>query len=157
MEVTPMSKPLLTESQWARIEPLLPRSRPSKKGGRPRASDRGVMEGILWMLKSGARWEDLPRDRGWPSYSTCRRRLLEWDQQGIWLKLWRAFLGELDERGQLDWSESFADGSFAPAKKGGQPSEKPRKAREQSGWWWQTAKEFLWGTTWTQRPRTKSR
>lgn len=91
-----MGKPLLTDAQWSKIEPLLPRPKPSKNSGRPRAKDRSVMEGILWMLKSGARWEDLPRDRGWPSYSTCRRRLLEWDQQGIWLKLWRAFLGELE-------------------------------------------------------------
>ena len=99
-----MGRPLLTESQWAKIAPLLPQRKASKRGGRPRASDRACLEGILWMLKTGARWEDLPRDRGWPSYSTCRRRLLEWDEQGVWVSLWRSYLGELDSRGQLDWS-----------------------------------------------------
>jgi transposase len=150
-----MAKPLLTDAQWAKIEPLLPKRKARKKGGRPVADHRGCLEGILWVLKTGARWQDLPRDRGWPSYSTCRRRLLDWDEQGLWVAIWRAFLAELDAQGQLDWSESFADGSFAPAKKGAMPSEKPRKAREQSGWWWWTAKEFLWRTTWTRGPRTK--
>ena len=64
---------------------------------------------------------------------------------------------ELDERVQLKWAETFADGSFAPAKKGGSASERPNAERVRSGWWWQTAKEFLWGTTWTLRPRRKSR
>src|SRR4029079_3854271 len=152
-----MAKPFLTDAQWAKIAPLLPRTKRSRKGGRPPAEPRGCLEGILWVLRTGARWEALPRDRGWPSYSTCRRRLLAWEEQGVWLALWRAFLGELDAQGQLDWSESFADGSFAPAKKGGRPSAKPSGARARSGWWWSTAKEFLWRTTWTRRAPTRSR
>src|SRR5262245_11949290 len=150
-----MAKSILTEAQWAKIEPFLPKRKAGKKGGRPPADSRGCLEGILWILKTGARWQDLPRDRGWPSYSSCRRRLLEWDEQGLWVAIWRAFLQELDAQGQLDWAETFADGSFAPAKKGGLVSATPRKARGPSGWWWWTAKEFLWRTTWTRRPRTR--
>ena len=67
-----------------------------------------------------------------------------------------AFLSELNEREELDWSESFLDGSFAPAKKGAQESAKPSGARARSGWWWSTARVFLWETSLTRPPRRKS-
>jgi transposase len=146
-------KAQLTDEQWAKIEPLLPKFKRSPKGGRKPIENRVVFEGILWILRTGARWEDLPRK--YSSGSTCWRRLRDWEEQGIWLQAWRAFLGELDEKGQLEWSECFADGSFAPAKKGGAVSARPSEARARSGWWWSTAREFLWGTTWTRPPRRK--
>ena len=145
----------LTDEQWEKIEPLLPKHKKSKRGGRPWADNRRVFEGILWILRTGAPWADLPKQ--FPSPSTCWRRLRDWEELDIWLDAWRAFLSELDQRGQLDWSEAFADGSFAPAKKGAFASERPNAARERSGWWWSTAKVFLWETTWTRRPRTKLR
>jgi transposase len=129
--------PLLTEAQWKKIAPLLPKSPKHRHGGRPWIENRRVLEGILWILRSGARWQDLPEK--YPHPSTCWRRLRDWEEQGVWLKIWRAFLSELNERRQLEWSESFLDGSFAPAKKGAQKSEKPSGARGRSGWWWSTA------------------
>ena len=145
----------LTDSQWQKIEILLPKLRRSRKGGRPWIDNRRVFEGILWVLRTGAPWCDLPKQ--YPSSSTCWRRLKLWEEKGVWLGIWRAFLAELDERGQLDWSEAFADGSFAPAKKGAKESGKPSGARARSGWWWSTAKVFLWETTWRVRPRRRSR
>ena len=106
----------LTDSQWEKIEPLLPKPKKSKRGRRPWANNRKVFEGILWILRTGAPWADLPKQ--FPSPSTCWRRLRDWEEQDIWLNAWRAFLSELDQLGQLDWSEALADGSFAPAKKG---------------------------------------
>ena len=53
---------LLTEAQWEKIQRLLPRRPPHPRGGRPRADDRPVLEGILWILRSGARWQDLPEE-----------------------------------------------------------------------------------------------
>jgi len=144
----------LTDEQWEKIEKLLPKPKSSKKGGRPWADNRKVFEGILWILRTGAPWADLPNR--YPSPSTCWRRLKLWEEQDIWLDAWRSFLSELDEKGQLDWSESFVDGSFAPAKKGAKVSARPRGARARSGWWWSTAKVFLLETTWTLRPRAKS-
>lgn len=144
----------LADSQWAHIAPLLPEPKASPKGGPKPIANRPVFEGILWVLRRGARWKDLPER--YPSPSTCWRRLRRWEQQGIWLKAWRTLLGQLDERGQLDWAETFADGSFAPAKKGGPVSARPNAERVRSGWWWQTARVFLWETTWTRRPSTKS-
>jgi transposase len=87
----------LTDEQWAKIEPFLPKHRKSKKGGRPWANDRKVFEGILWILRTGATWSDLPKE--FPSPSTCWRRLREWEEQDVWLDAWRAFLGQLDEHG----------------------------------------------------------
>jgi transposase len=134
-----MQPSLLSEEQWRRIESLLPKLR-SK--GRRWSDNRKVFEGILWVLKTGARWRDLPPQ--YPSASTCWRRLRLWEERGVWLKIWRAFLRELDQRGRLDWSESFLDGSFAPAKKGAPASAKPSAARARNGWWWSTARVFLW-------------
>src|SRR5580704_9077481 len=131
----------VSDEQWIRIERHLPKPKRSRKGGRPRADDRGCFDGILWILRSGARWKDLPKE--YPSPSTCWRRLAEWEYSGVWLKLWRAFLAELDETGQLDWSEAFMDGTFAPAKKGVLASERHAKGRGQSSWYWSTARVFL--------------
>jgi transposase len=146
-------KPFLTHKQWQRIEPLLPKLRKTKRGGRPWAENRAVLEGILWILRTGARWKDLPSE--YPSPSTCWRRLKLWEEQDVWLDIWRAFLATLDERKQLKWSEAFIDGSFAPAKKGAKGSGKRSAGRARSGWWWSTAKVFLWESTWTLRPRRK--
>jgi transposase len=95
----------LTEEQWEKIKPHLPKL---SSRGRPWRGDRECLEGILWILRTGARWQDLP-DR-YPSPSTCWRRLKLWTERGIWLKVWRAFLAELNEQERLDWSEAFKGG-----------------------------------------------
>lgn len=130
---------VLSERQWEKIAPLLPRQR---SRGRPWANNRKVLEGILWILRTGARWVDLPEEYASPS--TCWRRLKLWEEQGVWLKIWRTFLTELNERGRIHWSECFMDATFAPAKKGGSISGRPERARAQSSWYWQTARVFLW-------------
>ena len=145
-----MQKAFLSDEQWGKLEPLLPKEH---SRGRPWADNRRVLEGILWVLKTGARWRDLPKE--YPSASTCWRRLRQWEQQEVWLKIWRQFLSELDQQGRLDWSESFLDGSFAPAKKGAPASEKPSGAKARSGWGWSTAKVFLWEANWSRPPRGK--
>jgi transposase len=144
---------LLTDCQWERIKPFIPERKRSPHGGRPPADDRSCFEGILWVLRSGARWRDLPEK--YPSASTCWRRLNEWEEAGVFVEMWHAFLNELDERGRLDWNEVFVDGSFAPAKKGALMSEKPSVERVQSGWWWQMAREYLWHVRPQARPQRK--
>jgi transposase len=145
----------LSEAQWLKIKGLLPSDEPSSRGGRRRIDDREVMEGILWVLRSGARWKDLPRR--YPSPTTCWRRLREWEDAGVWLAIWRAFLSELDEGGQLDWHEVFADGTFAPAKKGVPRSARPNAERVRSLWWWQTARVCLSESNLPRRRRTNAR
>ena len=150
----PRGGPMLTDGQWEKIKPLLPKLHRGKRGGRPWSDSRRVLEGILWIARSGARWQDLPAE--YPSPATCWRRLHDWEEQDVWLRIWRAFLGELNRKGLLDWSEAFIDGSFASAKKGALESAKPSGARVQSGWWWSMARVFLWEATWDRPPRRKS-
>jgi len=110
-----MSSIHLTESQWAFIQPLLP---PPSRTGRPRADDRQTINGILHVLITGCRWQDLPRAYGAPT--TVWRRLKHWGELGVWERIWRAALTALDQAGELDWSIAFLDGSFVPAKNGGE-------------------------------------
>lgn len=143
-----------TDIQWAKIAPLFPPPKRKPRGGRPGAADRACFEGILWVLRTGARWRDLPDQ--YPSPATCWRRLAEWEEADVWLTLWRTFLGELDERGQVDWSEAFLDGTFAPAKKGALASAAHAKVRGQSLWYWSTARVFLSESTWRRPISRKS-
>jgi transposase len=108
--------PQLTDEQWLLISDCFPVPAPDPRGGRPRANARRCLEGILWVLRSGARWKDLPRS--FPSYVTCWRRFVEWSSNGVWDQAWRRLVEQLDRRGDVNWEQGFADGTFAPAKKG---------------------------------------
>jgi transposase len=114
----------LTDQQWAFIQPLLP---PPARTGRPRADDRRTIEGVLYVLITGCRWHDLPCEYGAPT--TVWRRLKRWGEDGVWERIWRAALAALDQRGDLDWSIAFLDGSFVPAKKGGEVVGLTRKGK----------------------------
>jgi hypothetical protein len=92
----------------------------------------------------------------YPSGVTCWRRLRDWEERDVSLDAWRALPGALDQRGLLGWEETFLDGSFAPAKEGAQRWAKPSAARARSGWYWSTAKVFLWEHSWRLPRRTKS-
>ncbi len=144
----------VTDRQWGLIQPHLPPRKVNPKGGRPWADDRGCFEGILWILWTGAPWSELPSRYGSPT--TCWRRLREWEERGVLLELWRAFLAQLNDRQKIRWDECFVDGSFAPAKKGGCASARPSAARERSGWFWQMARVLRWEHTWTRRPPRRS-
>jgi transposase len=121
------TKRVVTDEQWERIAPHLPEHPPSPKGGRPRADDRECLEGILWLLRSGARWQDIPVDL--PSGSTCWRRLQEWAAEEILERVQAILVRELDALGRVDLSELLADATFIRAKKGGSRSGKPSAAR----------------------------
>ncbi len=103
----------LTDEQWESLAPLLP---PRRLRGRPRADDRKTLNGILYVLRTGCRWEDVPREYGSPT--TCWRRLKAWEGDGTWEKVWCGLLALLDERDDLEWERAFLDGSIIPAKKG---------------------------------------
>src|ERR1035441_3619166 len=147
---------LLTDAQWELVGPLFPEPpRRRDNRGRPWTSNRACLEGILWVLQTGAAWRFLPDE--FPSPSTCWRRLQRWQEEGVWLDAWRALLGGLDEEGLLQWEETFLDGSFAPAKKGALRSVKPSAARARSGWDWSTVKVFRWEFGWKVALRVKLR
>jgi len=106
----------LSEKQWSILEPLLPKQDYSR-GGRPRAEDKRTVEGIIWVLTTGAQWDELPSKYGSPM--TCWRRLRDWQKLGIWKNIWKKLLAMLEKGGKIEWEVSFLDGTFAPAKKGG--------------------------------------
>ena len=109
-------KTQLSDEQWDLIAGFFPKYLPNPCGGRPPCSPRRCLEGILWLLRSGARWQDLPKE--FPSPSTCWRRLQEWSLSGLFAEIWSALLQVLDDLGEIDWEEALADGTFARAKGG---------------------------------------
>ena len=121
------TKRVLTDEHWERIAPHLPQHSPSPRGGRPRAPSRECLEGILWLVRTGARWQDIPVDL--PSGSTCWRRLQEWTGEGVLEQIHALLIQQLDDLGQLDFEELLADATFIRAKKGVTKSAKPRLAR----------------------------
>jgi transposase len=100
-----MAKPLVDDALWDRIEPLLPVvPRRRRYPGRKRLPDRRVLTGILFVLKTGIPWEDLPSEMGCGSGMTCWRRLRDWNDAGVWTRLHQVLLDELHEAGEIDWS-----------------------------------------------------
>lgn len=104
---------------WQRLEPLLcDPPRRTRYAGRRRYPPRACLEGILFLLQTGMRYVDLPRELGFPSGETCRRRLREWIERGVWAQALRVLVAELDREGRLDWSRVVVDASIVDAKKG---------------------------------------
>ena len=100
-----MAKPLVDDAWWARIEPLLAVvERRYRYPGRKRISDRRALTGILFVLKTGIPWEDLPVGMGCASGMTYWRRLRGWNDAGVWMRLHQVLLDELHETGEIDWS-----------------------------------------------------
>jgi transposase len=110
------------------LEPLLPRR---NRLGRPRVDDRRTLNGILYVLRTGCRWKDLPPEYGSPV--TCWRRLKTWQERGVWTKVLRVLLGQWHKRGRLKRTHSYLDGSSAPVTRGALALAKPRKARGPNG------------------------
>ena len=130
----------LTDEQWAVLEPLLASEPSSLRGRPPIHDDRSVLNGILWVLRTGAAWADLPER--FPSSSTCYRRFSKWVKSGVFRKILEALARDLEERGAINLSECFIDGTFVVAKKGAQKWERPSGAKVRSSWLLQTLLVF---------------
>src|SRR5260221_2635521 len=104
----------LTAAQWEVLRPLLTPKRRFDGRGRPWRDARAVLNGILWVLRTGAPWHDLP-DR-YPPYQTCHRRFQQWQPDGTLTRLLHALAEDLRARGKLDLSETFIDASFSSSK-----------------------------------------
>ncbi len=144
----------LTDEQWTLLEPLIPQI-PSRSDsrGRPRRNPREVLDGILWVLRTGAPWKDLPER--YPPYRTCHRWHQRWSQEGVFEDILLALAEDLRDRGGLDIREAFIDGTFSPAKKGGLELGGLKGAMGPRSWPLQTALVFLTPSTWTALRRMK--
>ena len=145
----------LTDAQWKLLEWLLPEPPRRADGrGRPWRSQRDVLNGVLWILRSGARWKDLPAH--FPPYQTCHRRYQGWVRSGALRDVLETLAEDLRAAGQIDLSECYVDGTFIVAKKGGSPWVPPSGARARSSWQWQTLLVFLSPSTQRVLVRLKS-
>jgi transposase len=96
----------MTDEQWKFIEPLIPKRLKRDDGkGRPPQDDRSIFEGILWILRTGARWSDLPER--FPPYQTCHRRFQEWNRTHVIERLLEALAEDLLRRRWLDLEEAY--------------------------------------------------
>jgi transposase len=140
----------LTDAQWALIEPLLPQNEPKK--GRPWNDHRPLVNGMVWILHTGAPWRDLPERYG--PWQTVYDRFNRWSKDGTWDRVLEALQVRLDERGRIDWDLWCIDGSNVRAskaaagagKKGGLTS--PRTTR-----WAARAADSVPSSTWLRTAR----
>ncbi|WP_243830307.1 IS5 family transposase [Caballeronia sp. SBC1] len=112
-----MDKPIIDDELWKRIEPLLPQPKPrrEKYPGRKPVPDRAALSGILFVLRTGLRWRDLPAEMGCGSGVTCWRRLRDWQEAGVWDRLHELLLAELRAVDQIDFSRVILDSSSVRA------------------------------------------
>lgn len=144
----------LTDEQWALVSPYIPGS-PRKDGrGRPRRDNREILNAVLWMLRTGAQWADLPER--FPPYQTCHRRFQEWVRKKVFAEILTILAKDMEERGKINVKECFIDGTFASAKKGGLWWVKPREAKGRKSWPLETKMVFQSPLIWPLLLRMKS-
>ncbi len=102
----------LTYKQWNMIEPHLP---PLARTGRPRAADRMILNGIIYVLITGCRWSEMPEKYGDDSISNLRLR--KWKQKGIWKKILSCAIKSIHLSGKLNLQKISIDSSSIPVKK----------------------------------------
>jgi transposase len=125
----------LTDQQWERLQPLLPPQKPPT--GRPAADHRRILDGILWFLRTGAPWRDLPERYG--PWRTVASRFYRWRRAGLWDQLLATVQQHADAAGRLDWATHYVDGTIvrahqhaAGAKKGARTPKHSVGAKEAS-------------------------
>lgn len=111
---------------WKRVSPLLVIDKPRKKSGRPRKDDRTILNGVIWLARTGSQWSALPREYG--AKSTVHDRLQEWVSHGAFRAVWLLLLEEFDDLEGIDWIWEAADGCLTKAPLGKKGLRARRKA-----------------------------
>ncbi len=118
----------LTDKQWKVVETILPEDPVRDDGrGRPWSDRRKVLNGALWILRTGAQWKDLPPRYG--PYQTTHRRFQNWVRSGVMERILSVLAEPLQDAGGLDLKECFVDGTFVPAKKRGRLVGKTKRGK----------------------------
>lgn len=107
---------IVPDELWARIEPALPQPKLLRESRRLRASDRTVLAGILFVVRTGTRWMDLPLELGCCG-STCRRRLKEWHASDVWARILGVLMAQLPDAQTLEWCRATLDPADIAARK----------------------------------------
>ena len=106
-----MAREELSDRRWEQLRPLLPPQKP--RTGRPNNDHRTVLSGMLWILRTGAPWRDLPPRFG--AWATVASRFYRWRKAGIWPRILERLQQQSDQAGVLDWSLHFVDGTVVRA------------------------------------------
>jgi transposase len=101
----------LTNEQWEKIEPLLPPQKP--RTGRPAHEHRNLLNGILWILRTGAPWRDLPERYG--KWTTVYSRFQRWRKHEVWKRVLAELQTMADQQGEVNWELHFEDGTIIRA------------------------------------------
>jgi transposase len=101
----------LTDTQWERLRPLLPPQKP--RTGRPAKDHRSILDGILWILRTGSPWRSLPERYG--SWKTVSGRFYRWQKAGVWDRILTALQRQADAEGRLNWTLHFVDSTVVRA------------------------------------------
>lgn len=118
----------LSDEQWERIREHFPEENiPDGRPGRKPMPARQILEGVLWILNTGAQWQMLPQC--YPNYKTAHRRFQKWCAQEVLRAILIDLANELRERGDIDERESFIDATFAMAKGGGAEIGKTKRGK----------------------------
>lgn len=121
-----MARELVPDALWEVVEPLLPAPRSYPRGGRPPVPHRAALTGILFVLRTGIQWNELPLEMGCGSGISCWRRLRDWQAAGVWDRLFHVLLERLHAADRIDWSRAALDSSQVPAKRG---AKRPARTR----------------------------
>jgi putative transposase len=113
------------DALWERIEPLILEAYPPKPTGRPRTDLRAALNGIIYRLRSGVQWNQLPKQFG--DDSSVHRWFQQWCRDGFFETLWALLLSECEELGGVDWQWQSADASMGKARFGGRKSAPTRR------------------------------
>lgn len=143
----------ITNEQWMLVEHILHRKRPGN-WGRPRVDNRRILDGVLWVLRTGAQWKYMPRE--YPPYQTCHRRFQEWVQRGVFDAVIEKLAMDMEYRGRIKLKDCFLDGSFASAKKGGFALDLRNVGKALKSWRFQMQALFQSPSMWSLLLRTKS-
>lgn len=130
-----MGRHELTDAQWERLTLLLPPRYPGRRG-RPYHDHRCIINGMLWIAKTGAPWRDLPERYG--PWQTVATRFYRWQRCGLWAHILAEVQRRADACGELDWEQNYVDGTVvrahqhaagAPHRKGGQEQQALGRSR----------------------------
>lgn len=121
----------IPDELFSRMEPLLPKFKKGKKGGRPRLAWRNVMDGIFYVLRTGCQWKAMPPEFGSGSAIHSYFQLLV--KKKVFTKLWKLALQEYDDLIGIDWEWQSMDGAMSKAPLGGEKNRAQSHGPGQAG------------------------
>jgi putative transposase len=119
------------DALWERIHPILVRHDPPAKTGRPRIDSRETLDAIIFRMRSGCQWNQLPEE--FPDDSSVHRTFQRWVQRGVFNRIWKCLVEECAELGGVDWNWQSADGAMGKARFGGTMSVPIRQIAGKTG------------------------